>query len=312
MSRIARSALDLIGNTELVKLNVVTDGAPGIVVGKLESGNPGGSVKDRIALSMIEDAERRGRINKQTVIIEPTSGNTGIGLAFVCAVKGYRLILTMPDSMSIERQVLLGAYGAELVLTPGDEGMEGAIDRAERIAAKLPHAWIPQQFTNPANPQIHHDTTAEEIWRDTDGAVDFFVSGVGTGGTITGVAECLKAKKTSVKVIAVEPADSAVLSGGEAGPHEIQGLGPGFVPKVLNRSVLDEIIPVTDADALQMSRRIIREEGLMVGISSGAATHAAVQVAKRAENAGKLIVVLLPDSGERYLSTALFAAAPPL
>lgn len=311
MSRIARSALDLIGNTELVMLNRITDGARGTVVAKLESQNPGGSVKDRIALGMIEDAERRGQIDKQTVIVEPTSGNTGIALALVCAVKGYRLILTMPDSMSIERQALLRAYGAELVLVPGEEGMPGAIERARRIAENLPHAWIPQQFTNPINPQVHRSTTGQEIWDDTDGAVDCFVAGVGTGGTLTGVAEFLKAKKPSIKAIAVEPADSAVLSGGAAGPHDIQGLGAGFLPEVMNVSILDEIIPVTNDQAMQMTQRIIREEGLLVGISSGAAAHAAVEVGKRPESAGKVIVVLLPDTGERYLSTALFAAACP-
>lgn len=307
MPKIAKNALDLIGNTELVQLNSVTNGALGTVVAKLESQNPGGSVKDRIALSMIEDAERQGRINQQTIIVEPTSGNTGIGLALVCAVKGYQLILTMPDSMSTERQSLLRAYGAELVLTTSDEGMEGAIKAAEMIAADLPHAWIPQQFANPANPDIHSRTTAEEIWRDTDGAVDFFVSGVGTGGTITGVAELLKGRKPSVKAIAVEPAESAVLSGAAAGTHNIQGLGAGFIPQVLNRSILDEVITVTNNQALQMARRLIREEGLLVGISAGAATHAAVEVAQRAENEGKLIVVLLPDTAERYLSTPLFS-----
>jgi cysteine synthase A len=274
----------------------------------MESQNPGGSVKDRIGVSMIEDAERRGLIKPgRTVIVEPTSGNTGIALAFVCAVKGYRLILTMPDNMSLERRPLLEAYGAELVLTPGEERMAGAIKAAEKIAEKLSDAWIPQQFQNEANPEIHRTTTAQEIWRDTDHAVDVFVAGVGTGGTITGVGETLKQLKSTVKVIAVEPADSAVLSGGKPGQHGIQGIGAGFVPEVLNRKVIDEIVPVTDAAALHMAGRIIREEGLLVGISSGAAAYAAIEVAKRQESAGKMIVVLFPDTGERYLSTALFS-----
>jgi cysteine synthase A len=305
---IADNAIQLVGRTELVRLNRVTKGAVATVVAKMESQNPGGSVKDRIAVSMIEDAERRSVIEPgRTVIVEPTSGNTGIGLAFVCAVKGYRLILTMPDSMSIERRPLLEAYGAELVLTPGEERMSGAIRAAEEIAEKLNDAWIPQQFKNQANPQIHRVTTAQEIWRDTEHAVDVFVAGVGTGGTISGVGETLKNLKPTVRIIAVEPADSAVLSGGKPGQHAIQGIGAGFVPEVLNRQVIDEVVPITDAAALQMARRIIREEGLLVGISSGAVACVAIEVAKRPEYSGKMIVALFPDTGERYLSTALFS-----
>jgi len=305
---IACNAIQLVGRTELVRLNRVTDGAIATIVAKMESQNPGGSVKDRIGVSMIEDAERRGAIKPgRTVIVEPTSGNTGIALAFVCAVKGYRLILTMPDNMSMERRPLLEAYGAELVLTPGEERMSGAIRAAEKIAEKLGDAWIPQQFKNQSNPEIHRSTTAQEIWRDTDHSVDVFVAGVGTGGTITGVGETLKKLKPTVRIIAVEPADSAVLSGGKPGQHGIQGIGAGFVPDVLNRQVIDEVVPVTDAAAMQMARRIIREEGLLVGISSGAAACAAVEVAKRPEYSGKMIVVLFPDTAERYLSTALFS-----
>ena len=308
MPNIAGNAIELVGRTELVRLNRVTEGALATVVAKVESQNPGGSVKDRIGVSMIEDAERRGLIKPgRTVIVEPTSGNTGIALAFVCAVKGYRLILTMPDNMSLERRPLLEAYGAELVLTPGEERMAGAIKAAEKIAEKLDDAWIPQQFENEANPEIHRTTTAQEIWRDTDHSVDVFVAGVGTGGTITGVGETLKQLKPIVKVIAVEPADSAVLSGGKPGQHGIQGIGAGFVPDVLNRKVIDEIVPVTDTAAFHMARRIIREEGLLVGISSGAAACAAIEVAKRPEYNGKMIVVLFPDTGERYLSTGLFS-----
>jgi cysteine synthase A len=308
VANIADDAIQLVGRTELVRLNRVTDGAVATVVAKMESQNPGGSVKDRIAVSMIEDGERRGVIEPgRTVIVEPTSGNTGIGLAFVCAVKGYRLILTMPDTMSMERRSLLEAYGAELVLTPGEQRMPGAIKAAEKIAKKLNDAWIPQQFTNDANPQVHRSTTAQEIWRDTEHGVDVFVAGVGTGGTITVVGETLKKLKPTVRIIAVEPADSAVLSGGEPGQHAIQGIGAGFVPEVLNRQVIDEVVPVTDAGAVQMARRIIREEGLLVGISSGAAACAAIEVAKRLEFSGKMIVALFPDTGERYLSTALFS-----
>jgi cysteine synthase A len=311
VANIAGNAIELVGRTELVRLNRVVEGTAATIVAKMESQNPGGSVKDRIGVSMIEDAERRGLIAAgQTVIVEPTSGNTGIALAFVCAVKGYRLILTMPDNMSLERRPLLKAFGAELVLTPGEDRMSGAIKAAEKIAQKLQYAWIPQQFKNAANPEIHRSTTAQEIWRDTDHAVDVFVAGVGTGGTITGVGETLKELKSTVKVIAVEPAESAVLSGGKPGQHGIQGIGAGFVPDVLNRQIIDEVVSVTDAAALQMARRIIREEGLLVGISSGAAACAAIDVAKRPEYDGKMIVVLFPDTGERYLSTGLFSDSP--
>ncbi len=306
MAKIAETLTDLIGRTPLLKLNKVTQGLKATVVAKLESFNPGGSVKDRIGIAMIDAAEKAGLLTKDKVIVEPTSGNTGIALAFVAAAKGYRLILTMPETMSIERRSLLKAYGAELVLTPGPEGMKGAIRKAEELAAEIPNAWMPQQFKNAANPEVHRQTTALEIWEDTGGRIDIFIGGVGTGGTITGVAEVIKPMKPSLKAIAVEPADSPVLSGGKPGPHKIQGIGAGFVPDVLNTKIVDEIIQVSAGDALAIARRLAREEGILAGISSGAAAWAALQVAARPENEGQMIVVVLPDTGERYLSTVLF------
>ena len=306
---IKANVLELIGNTPLVRVTKVLDGAKGDVVLKLESRNPLASVKDRIAFSMIEDAEKRGTLKKGGVIVEPTSGNTGIGLAYISAYKGYRCILTMPESMSIERRKLLKAFGAELVLTPAPHGMKGAIEKAKEILESTPNSFMPQQFENPANPEIHRRTTAEEIWRDTDGKVDFLVSGVGTGGTITGVSEFIKKRKPSFKAVAVEPAKSPLLSGGTHSPHKIQGIGAGFLPAVLKRDLIDEVIKVEEEDAGKTARRLAREEGLLVGISSGAAAWAGLQLARRPENAGKLIVVILPDSGERYLSTWLFEDA---
>jgi cysteine synthase A len=307
--RIAEDITRTIGNTPLVRLNRVMDGAKATVVAKLEMRNPAGSVKDRIGVSMIEAAERTGKIGKDTILLEPTSGNTGIGLAFAAAAKGYKLVLTMPETMSVERRKLLSVLGAQLVLTPGAEGMKGAIKKAEELAAQDKRYLVLQQFENAANPEIHRKTTAEEIWNDTDGKVDVLVSGVGTGGTVTGVAEVIKERRPSFKAIAVEPKDSPVLSGGKPGPHKIQGMGAGFVPKVLNTQILDEIVQVSNEDAGEMARRLCKEEGILAGISCGAAVWAAREIARRKENEGKLIVVVLPDTGERYLSTWLFEEA---
>jgi cysteine synthase A len=304
--RIANDITQLIGKTPLVRLDRIAKGLGVEVVGKLESFNPCGSVKDRIGVSMIEAAENKGLIKKDTVLVEPTSGNTGISLAFVAAVRGYRLILVMPETMSLERRSLLKAFGAEIVLTPGSEGMNGAVKKAEEIAAKDPRAFIPQQFKNPANPAIHRQTTAREIWEDTAGKVNILVSGVGTGGTLTGVAQVIKKKKPTFKVIAVEPTDSAVLSGRKAGSHKIQGIGAGFVPEVLDTKLIDEVIQVSNEEATETTRRLIKEEGILAGISSGAAVFAALKVAEREDSKGKLIVAILPDTGERYLSTDLF------
>jgi len=304
--KIAKDITKLIGNTPLVRLNRITQGCLATVVAKLEFYNPCSSLKDRIGLSMIEAAEKQGRIKEGTVIVEPTSGNTGIALAFVCAVKGYKLVLTMPETMSLERRQLLTAFGAEIILTPGSEGMSGAVKKAEELVKSNKRYFMPQQFKNAANPEIHRRSTAREIWEDTDGKVDILVAGVGTGGTITGIAEVIKKKKPTFRAIAVEPRDSPVLSGGKAGPHEIQGIGAGFVPEVLNTKIIDEIIQVSHEEAIQTAKRLAREEGILAGISSGAASFAAINVAKRKENKDKLIVVILADTGERYLSTGLF------
>ncbi len=309
MTRIFEDITKTIGNTPLVRINRMATGVKATVLVKIESFNPLSSVKDRIGVSMIDSAERSGRITKGTVIIEPTSGNTGIALAFVCAARGYRLILTMPDTMSVERRQLLKILGAELVLTEGANGMNGAIQKAEQLAQEMKDSFVPQQFKNPANPEIHRKTTAEEIWADTDGTVDYFISGIGTGGTITGVGEILKKRKPAVKIVAVEPADSPILSGGKAGPHKIQGIGAGFVPDILNRGVIDEIITVANEDAGTTARNLAKQEGILAGISSGAALWAALEIAGRTEGAGKVIVALLPDTGERYLSTWLFSEA---
>lgn len=305
--RIANDITELIGNTPLVRINKVTEGCGATVVGKLEFFNPLGSVKDRIGFNMIKSAEKAGQIKKDTIIVEPTSGNTGIALAFVCAVKGYKLLLTMPETMSLERRALLKALGAELILTPGPEGMRGAIKKAKELADSDAKYFMPQQFDNAANPEIHRLTTAEEIWRDTDGKVDILISGIGTGGTLTGVSQVIKQRNPNFKAIAIEPKNSPVLSGGQPGPHKIQGIGAGFVPSILDTKLIDEVIQVDNDEAFAMAKRLIKEEGILCGISSGAAIHAAIQVARRPENKGKLIVAIIPSTGERYLSTDLFA-----
>jgi cysteine synthase A len=307
--KIANDITELIGNTPLVKLNKITEGCYAKVLAKLEFFNPCSSVKDRLAYAMITNAEQKGYINKDTVIIEPSSGNTGVGLAFICAVKGYKLKVTMPESMSVERRNIIIAFGAEIVLTPAANGMNGAMTKAYELSKEYPNSYIPMQFENEANAEIHRKTTAEEIWNDTDGKIDIFVAGIGTGGTFTGVSEVIKSRKTGFKAIAVEPFDSQVLSGGKHTPHKIQGIGAGFIPKVLNTSLIDEIFPVTNDQAIATAKRLMKEEGIFCGISSGANVYAALEIAKRKENEGKLIVVVIPDTGERYISTALFQTA---